>query len=112
MTFKEWTDGIGKFICNLEHWDQMILKSEKELTWHCIPEYETCPYQKIRSFNTKIDIIAIFASFGISLVVLPKVLDLIGKGIVLLVNRFVLYGTWTAPNPVIAQMWLQPAPAG
>ena len=109
MTFKEWTDGIGKFICNLEHWDQMILKSEKELTWHCIPEYETCPYQKIRSFNTKMDIIAIFAFFGISLLVLPKVLDLMGKGIVLLVNRFVI---WTAPHPVIVQFWLQPAPAG
>ena len=109
---KHWTDGIGQFICsNLDHWDQIILRSEKELTWRCIPFEFWCPYKSIRNFNECMDIIVIFVSFVISALVIPQAIEFISKGIELLVNRLV-YGTWTAPQPVILPMfWPKPAPA-
>ena len=80
---KDWTDGIGKFMCDTQQWDQIILKIQKEIIWRCVPFEFWC--RDINSYNLYLDIIIILVCFGI----LTIALTLIMKGIVeLLVNRF------------------------
>ena len=90
---KKWAEGIGKFMYDLEHQDQIILRNEKELLWRCIPLEFWC--RNINSYHNYMDIIALLLSFG----VLLKVLSLIAKGIELLTNH------------VIGQILPKPAPA-
>ena len=119
LTFKDWTDGIGKFTCNLEHWDQIILRSEKELTWRCIPFEFWCPSEKREKFDVFINIFAMFFFYGLLILLLKLMIkgtELLFTVILIPVfNRFVLYGTWTAPQPVIGPIlpmfWPKPAPA-
>ena len=92
---KGWTDGIGKFICNLQHWDQMILRSEKELIWRCIPSEFWC--KNINSANTYMDIFGAILSCLIILQTSSFFLDVI----------FAL----TAPQPAIGPILPKPAPA-
>ena len=55
------------------------------------------------------EVFAIFLSFGL-FVIAPSFLIL--QGIELLLNRYLLFGTWTAPQPVNGPILPQPAPAG
>ena len=87
---KKWTDGIGKFMCDLEHQDQIILRSEKELLWRCIPFQFWC--RNINSYHNYMDIIALLLSFVILLVGKAKVIELL-------------------TNHVIGQILPKPAPA-
>ena len=109
---KYWTDGIGNFrklnfMCDLQHWDQIILRKEKELIWRCIPFEFWC--QDIDNYDLFVGVIVMFLFFGI----LVLILSLIGKVIDLLVNRFIIFGTWTAPypQPLIGPNLPKPAPA-
>ena len=90
---KHWTDGIGKFMCDLKHQDQLILRSEKELIWRCIPFEFWC--RNINSYHNYMDVIALL----LSLRILFQVLSLIAKGIELLTNH------------VIGPIFPKPAPA-
>ena len=90
---KDWTDGIGKFMCDLQHWDQIILRSENELIWRCIPFEFWC--RDISSYNECLSIIVTLLFFGILLPVLSKVMNLI-------FNWFL---------PVIGPIFPKPAPA-
>ena len=85
-----------------------ILRSEKELTWRCIPFEFFCPWIAEGKINTFINIIAIFLSVFLFYGILILLLGLMFKGTELLFNRFV-YGTWTAPQPILPMFW--PAPA-
>ena len=49
------------------------------------------------------EVFAIFLSFGLFVIL---------QGIELLLNRYLLFGTWTAPQPVNGPILPQPAPAG
>ena len=55
------------------------------------------------------DVFVILLSFGL-FVIVPSFL--IMKGIELLANRYLLFGTWIAPQPVNGPILPQPAPAG
>lgn len=92
---KGWTDGIGKFICDLQHWDQIILRNEKEPTWRCIPSEFWC--KNINSANTYMDIIVAILSY----VIILQISSLFIDGIFLL----------TDPHPVIGPILPKPAPA-
>ena len=65
---KNWTDGIGKFMCDLKHQDQIILGSEKELIWRCIPSEFRC--RNINNYHYYMDVIALLLSFEILLLTL------------------------------------------
>ena len=92
---KGWTDGIGKFICNLQHWDQIILRSENELIWRCIPSEFWC--KNITSVNTYMDIIVAILSYIIILQTLGLFFN-------------VIYSL-TVPQPAIGPILPKPAPA-
>ena len=92
---KGWTDGIGKVICNLQHWDQIILRSEKELIWRCIPSEFWC--KNITSANTYMDIIVAILSYVIFLQISGLFLDRIYS--------------LTVPQPVFGPILPKPAPA-
>ena len=105
---KDWTDTkICKFICDTQQWDQIILKSEKEIIWRCIPiEIEFwCEF----TIFTIITYFFILLSFGLFFL---AIFFLSWQGIELLANRYLLFGTWTAPQPVNGPILPQPAPAG
>ena len=55
------------------------------------------------------DVFVILLAFGLFFLA-PFFLSL--KGIELLANRYLLFGTWTAPQPVNGPILPQPAPAG
>ena len=99
---KHWTDGIGKFMCDLEHQDQKILRNEKELIWRCIPFEFWC--RNINSYNKYMDFIAMFLCLGIILLAG----NLMCKGIELLVNYF---APQPAIGPILPQFLPKPAPA-
>ena len=65
---KHWTDGIGKFMCDLKHRDQIILGSEKELIWRCVPFEFQC--RNINNYHYYMDFIALLLSFEILLLTL------------------------------------------
>ena len=65
---KHWTDGIGKFMCDLKHRDQIILGIEKELIWRCIPFEFRC--RNINNYHYYMDFIALLLSFEILLLTL------------------------------------------
>ena len=77
-------------MCDLEHQDQIILRSEKELLWRCIPFEFWC--RNINSYHNYMDIIALLLSFVILLVGKAKVIELL-------------------TNHVIGQILPKPAPA-
>ena len=94
---KDWTDGIGKFICDTHQW--IILKSEKELTWRCIPFEFWCRH--INRYNEYMNYVVICLCYGLLL----QACNLIIKGIIFLINRL-------DPYPGIGPNLPEPAPAG
>ena len=94
-------------ICDTQQWDQIILKSQKEIIWRCVPIEFWC--EDLSFYNYYMDVFVILLSFGL-FVIVPSFL--IMKGIELLANRYLLFGTWIAPQPVNGPILPQPAPAG
>ena len=76
----------------------LILSSE------AMTQIHACPL-----INNYLDVFVILLAFGLFFLV-PCFLSL--KGIELLANRYLLFGTWTAPQPVNGPILPQPAPAG
>ena len=75
--------------------------------WRCIPVEFWC--EDLPFYSYYMEVFAIFLSFGL-FVIAPSFLIL--QGIELLLNRYLLFGTWTAPQPVNGPILPQPAPAG
>ena len=75
--------------------------------WRCIPIEFWC--EDLPSYSYYLDVFVILLAFGLFFLV-PCFLIL--KGIELLANRYLLFGTWTAPQPVNGPILPQPAPAG
>ena len=94
-------------MCDTQQWDQIILKSQKEVIWRCIPIEFWC--EDLFFYSYYLDVFVILLAFGLFFLV-PCFLCL--KGIELLANRYLLFGTWTAPQPVNGPILPQPAPAG
>ena len=75
--------------------------------WRCIPIEFWC--EDLPFYNYYMEVFAIFLSFEL-FVLVPFFLSL--KGIELLAKSYLLFGTWTAPQPVNGPILPQPAPAG